>query len=119
MCSLDSYASNCAASTSGLSAHGCSCFDFDDSSAQDSTEEEPNISCDGKNKHADNNYWDLFIHVIIAAGFSCGPVYVMSICPEEFFPCFPKELVCNLAADCPRGIDEINCTDYGTLPTVN
>ena len=59
--------------------------------------------------------WDLFIHVIIAAGFSCGPVYVMSKCPEEFFPCFPKELVCNLAADCPRGIDEINCTDYGIM----
>ena len=54
VCSLDSYASYCATSSaSGLSVHGCSCFDFDDSSAQDSTGEEPNISCDGKNKHAD------------------------------------------------------------------
>ena len=46
VCSLDSYASNCAASsTNVLSAHGCSCFV---SGAQDSTKEEPNISCDGK-----------------------------------------------------------------------
>ena len=41
-----------------------------------------------------------------------------SICPgggddSPFLGCFPNSLLCNLASDCPGGIDERNCINYG------
>ena len=41
-----------------------------------------------------------------------------SICPgggddSPFLGCFPNAFLCNLASDCPGGIDEDNCTDTG------
>lgn len=39
-----------------------------------------------------------------------------SICPGEgedspLLGCFPEGLFCNIALDCPGGIDEVNCSN--------
>ena len=54
----------------------------------------------------------------VNASFVCEEGSVPSICPgggddSPYLGCFPNDSFCNLASDCPGGIDEANCTDYG------
>ncbi len=47
-----------------------------------------------------------------------------SICPDgppELLGCIPEDLFCNLESNCPGGLDEVGCMDYGnhiTLPCI-
>ena len=106
VCDLNSYAVGC--DRNGLSATACRCYQTADN--------QNDTACDGiELRFRRLAYFSVFFFFIANANFSCEEGSVPSICPggrddSPFLGCFPTTLFCNLASDCPGGIDELNCT---------